>query len=813
MATNTNSKVGKRYLPWMEKSVSRIRQDMRSWNMALNAYNNVDSPTSWRLQMLYKDVDLDDTVTSQKNNRQNQVHSANFQLTNAAGEIDEDQTNLLKKHPLYRFFNNAILDKLYYGNSLVELSWKKNNGLMELTGHLVPRYNVMPKYGIFYPDYSDISRKIYYRDLPEFGTYLLEFDNDGDIGLYNKLVPAALFTRFAESCWSELCEIYGIPPRVLKTNTSDTTALNRADKMMKDMGSAAYFIIDETESFEFAKGVSTNGDVYKNLLIHMRNKICSVISGGIIAQDTENGSRSKDQVAFEMLWLLVQSDMEMVEQAWNQTIIPALVKHGVLKEGLTFQFDQAEDLDQLWKFVQGLQNTYEIDPEWIKEKFGVEVTGIRQGGFSGVETLSVDREDDPDFFREALQGRAVSCCGTHHTHLKLPANAPNANSLIEQVIKAEGQLLFDADMASSTADILLTGFNRALKGNKIKLDARVEYGIDDPHLLTAFELNLFRFSTGKTLAEVQALNDAFRRSANLTEFRRRAEQIGETFNVNWLRTEFDTSVLVGQSTVNYYELKRDADLFPFWQYRTVGDAAVRLEHAEIDGLILRHDDPRWAKIFPPNGWNCRCTVIALRASDVANTNLGTEQARADAYFASDDYERNISQGFGGNRALTGEVFTANQQYITGKNLTTTRKAINELTHSVYDLADTITSMKGGKGALPTYNESTQAFVGSLDTLNGRPTLYDYNSRPLDFPPAGPGKAELLLAGADTLKSPSELWISVLANAYKLHYIKYYEGKAMLVTASMENNLLSISKIAIATEKALEKVRKGIYVRP
>lgn len=29
-------------------------------------------------------------------------------------------------------------------------------------------------------------------------------------------------------------------------------------------------------------------------------------------------------------------------------------------------------------------------------------------------------------------------------------------------------------------------------------------------------------------------------------------------------------------------------------------------------LTLRHDDPFWASHFPPNGWGCRCRVVAVR---------------------------------------------------------------------------------------------------------------------------------------------------------------------------------------------------------
>lgn len=34
--------------------------------------------------------------------------------------------------------------------------------------------------------------------------------------------------------------------------------------MLREMGAAAAFVIDTTEEFQFAQGVTTNGDVYSN---------------------------------------------------------------------------------------------------------------------------------------------------------------------------------------------------------------------------------------------------------------------------------------------------------------------------------------------------------------------------------------------------------------------------------------------------------------------------------------------------------------------------------------------------------------------
>ncbi|MDE7466685.1 MAG: hypothetical protein K2M59_09765, partial [Muribaculaceae bacterium] len=44
------------------------------------------------------------------------------------------------------------------------------------------------------------------------------------------------------------------------------------------------------------------------------------------------------------------------------------------------------------------------------------------------------------------------------------------------------------------------------------------------------------------------------------------------------------------------------------------DDKVRPEHAALDGVTLPPSDPFWVEFYPPNGWNCRCTVVQVRKS-------------------------------------------------------------------------------------------------------------------------------------------------------------------------------------------------------
>lgn len=363
------------------KAISRVRKDMESWRRALRHADSVERPRRRELMDLYADVMLDALLTSQIEQRIGRTLSAEFSLKDAADKVNEEATRMLAEAVWLPLLMRYILESTFYGHSLVEFLVSERTGL-EVT--LVPRQNVVPEEGLFLFD-STADASIRYREMREYGTYVLEFGSPRNYGLLNKAVPHALFKKFAHACWSELCEIYGIPPRYIKTNTQDAAMLDRAEEMLREMGAAAYFIIDTTEEFQFAQGVSTNGDVYNNLISLCNSEMSLLISGAQIGQDTKNGNRSKEEVAVKQLEKYVNSDKRLVEDYMNSTVLPALFRLGFLPDGLRFSFNSEEDTGQLWERTAQAMQYYDIDPDWIRDKFGIEVTGKRgtESGFFG----------------------------------------------------------------------------------------------------------------------------------------------------------------------------------------------------------------------------------------------------------------------------------------------------------------------------------------------------------------------------------------------------------------------------------------------
>lgn len=82
-------------------------------------------------------------------------------------------------------------------------------------------------------------------------------------------------------------------------------------------------------------------------------------------------------------------------------------------------------------------------------------------------------------------------------------------------------------------------------------------------------------------------------------------------------TVFRTNVATAYEAGRWQELHNPetAKYYPAFTYHTMGDDAVRDEHAELDGLTYASDDPVWDTYWPPWDFNCRCDVEAVYVDD------------------------------------------------------------------------------------------------------------------------------------------------------------------------------------------------------
>lgn len=62
------------------------------------------------------------------------------------------------------------------------------------------------------------------------------------------------------------------------------------------------------------------------------------------------------------------------------------------------------------------------------------------------------------------------------------------------------------------------------------------------------------------------------------------------------------------------------------------------------------------KIFPPNGWKCRCRVVPLMKHEVEGIDINAMRAIVDEYLGTGEWKMNEAQGWDSNRGETAEVF-------------------------------------------------------------------------------------------------------------------------------------------------------------
>lgn len=91
------------------------------------------------------------------------------------------------------------------------------------------------------------------------------------------------------------------------------------------------------------------------------------------------------------------------------------------------------------------------------------------------------------------------------------------------------------------------------------------------------------------------------------------QKIDATYNVNYLLAEYNFVSASAEMATRWEQFMRDGDRYNL-QYRTQRDDKVRPEHAALDRVTLPPSDSFREEFYPPNGWNCRCTVVQIRKS-------------------------------------------------------------------------------------------------------------------------------------------------------------------------------------------------------
>jgi len=353
----------------------RQRVGIKNWREAIEMATHPETPKPYMLQDIYDNLKSDGHFIGDMRVRKAATLAFPFSIIDkTTKEVNEEKTDIFKKKWFYDLMKNA-LDTPVRGYTLLELIDPIN-----MKFKLVPRRNVVAVRKLVLLSVQD-DKGVPYAD--EIGRTLIELGEEDELGIMGDICGQLIWKRNAQQSWAEFSDKFGSPLITATTNKSNPADIRAMHDMLRAMGEASNAVLPEGTTIdikEFTKGDSFL--VYDKQIERTNKEISKALLSGTMVTD-DGASRSQSEVHERTLNdKIAGDDRRTIEFTVNEQLIPmlALWGHNINPETDKFRFDPTDKLSlvELWAIVDELLEHGDVPIEWISEKFGVPITGLKQ---------------------------------------------------------------------------------------------------------------------------------------------------------------------------------------------------------------------------------------------------------------------------------------------------------------------------------------------------------------------------------------------------------------------------------------------------
>jgi len=98
----------------------------------------------------------------------------------------------------------------------------------------------------------------------------------------------------------------------------------------------------------------------------------------------------------------------------------------------------------------------------------------------------------------------------------------------------------------------------------------------------------------------------------------REKRTGKSYDAWRSKVIYSTNMATAYAAGRESQMRDPAmkDIWQYARYRSMMDGRERLEHAAWNNIVLPINDPWWSTHTPPNGWNCRCWIEPVSATEL-----------------------------------------------------------------------------------------------------------------------------------------------------------------------------------------------------
>jgi hypothetical protein len=361
------------------QATSLSKKDIATWRSAWQMAIHPETPKRNQLYDVYTDVDIDLHLTGAIGQRKGMVKKKSFKIVDKNGKEKPELTELFEAE-WFKDYCDFVQDSRYWGHSLIQFG-----DIVTVSGikrfekvELVPRKHVIQEFGVITREAGDDWKKgISYRE-GKIAQWLLEAGKPKDLGLLLKCAPPALSKKNMLAFWDAFGEMFGMPIRIGKTTSRDQTEITKVEKMLAEMGAAAWGLFPEGTEIEIKE--TTRGDafeVYDRRIIRANSEMSKGILNQTMTID-DGSSKSQSETHLEVFQNVVDADADMLKDHINGRLFPFLAMHGFPVEGYRYQYDESIDYTpeqqrQIEEML--LNNGYEIEPKYFVDKYNIPITG------------------------------------------------------------------------------------------------------------------------------------------------------------------------------------------------------------------------------------------------------------------------------------------------------------------------------------------------------------------------------------------------------------------------------------------------------
>lgn len=612
----------------------RITQSIDKWRLGLIHAESVINPKRYELIRTYNDIVLDNHLSALMQSRKNKILSKNWGFYNKESQKIANLDKMVDSEWFVKTLDMA-LDSLFYGYSLIQFGDIVNDSFNDV--ELVRREYVSPELGLVLSMPTTLDGKSY-NDKP-YSDWCLFVGQKYDFGLLVKAAPLVIYKKFIMGNWAEFAEVFGMPYKEAHTNVRDPELMANMVKALSQTGSNAYGIFDTDDTIKFIQtSTSDSFQVYNQFIERMNSELSKLIIGQTGTTDMGK-NRGSDDVHQNVADEYGKRDEWFLRSFVNGKFIPFLKNLGFsIPDDAVFQTEKESgmNLAELGKLAIELLKVGDIEEGYIEETFGIPFTKkiqqelavdtLQPSGGSGAKKSQTITDELVELY--SFKGHV---CNVHPIDNKKddgfqpPYSDDETENWLQKVyigivtIKHLDPILYER-----YAELLTNAVEKGFGG----IGLEFSFGTPDYEMLVALKENVWVFSGAKSFQLTKEVNamlfDGNGVKRTFAEFKKAVLPVIDDYNLNYLKTEYNTAIASAQQARQWNDIQRDKKTLPLLKYITVGDGRVRVEHKILDGIIKPVGDTFWNKSFPPNGFNCRCTTSSLSEGNITETIINNE---------------------------------------------------------------------------------------------------------------------------------------------------------------------------------------------